>query len=392
MLPSAQAFDELLNHLGFAHFPRSVGNPRQHFVFTSEDAFRHITKWNGESSCFISTQGYDNLVFDAGGKQLPASIIYGLTFFDFDHDTKPENAFADAHRLSQFLTEHDIAHWVAYSGSKGYHLHIIHRPVRFKFSHRDGSGEALRQLVWQVQNHLKVALGLNTLDAQTMGDPKRLCRLPFTAHVDRFGNPSGKMCYPISASDLAKSSHARLEEDSYRAVYQLPQIVGRRLTLAELVTELGVKLHAPETQIRPVIGGEFEFQDAGSATARFISSLDVKCMGVVNELKRVNPSHKARVHAALFAKFLGMEVEQFEAVWVELGNQVGYVDLANAEYRRFQMESIFNNDKMKAFPNCSTLKRDGCCVGDICPRFKTAEELATTQPQIKRRWRKKNAS
>ena len=143
MLPTAEAFDEMLNHLGFVHFPRSVGNPRQQFVFTSEDAYRSIKKWNGESSCFISTQGYDNLVFDGGGKQLPASIIYGLTFFDFDHDTKPENAFADAHRLSQFLTDLDIAHWVAYSGSKGYHLHIVHRPVRFKFSHRDGSSEVV---------------------------------------------------------------------------------------------------------------------------------------------------------------------------------------------------------------------------------------------------------
>ena len=391
MLPTAESFDEMLNHLGFVHFPRSVGNPRQQFVFTSEDAYRSIKKWNGESSCFISTQGYDNLVFDGGGKQLPASIIYGLTFFDFDHDTKPENAFADAHRLSQFLTDLDIAHWVAYSGSKGYHLHIVHRPVRFKFSHRDGSSESLRQLVWQVQNHLKVSLGLNTLDAQTMGDPKRLCRLPFTAHVDRFGNPSGKMCYPISAEELTTSSHSRLEEGSYRAVYQLPTITGRRLTLAELIQELGVKLQSPETQIRPVIGGEFEFQDAGSATARFVSSLDHKCMGVVNELKRVNPSHKARVHAALFAKFLGMDADQFEAVWVELGNRVGYVDLANADYRRFQMESIFNNDKMRSFPNCSTLKRDGCCVGDVCPRFKTAEELMSTQPQIKRKWRKKDA-
>ena len=47
---------------------------------------------------------------------------------------------------------------------------------------------------------------------------------------------------------------------------------------------------------------------------------------------------------------------------------------------------------MRSFPNCSTLKRDGCCVGDVCPRFKTAEELMSTQPQIKRKWRKKDAN
>lgn len=391
MLPDDAGFDKLLNHLGFIHFPRSVGNPRQQFVFTSEDALRNLKKWEGDSSCFISTQGYDNLVFDAGGKQLPASIIYGLTFFDFDHDTKPENAYADAHRLSQFLTDNDIAHWVAYSGSKGYHLHIIHRPVRFKFSHRNGSAEALRQLVWQVQNHLKISLGLNTLDAQTMGDPKRLCRVPFTAHVNRHGELSGKYCFPISAAKLAETSHDQLESEAYRPQYHLPEVPGRRLTLSELIGVLGVSLEAPETQIRPVIGGEFGFQDTGSATARFVSALDVKCMGVVNELKRVNPAHKARVHAALFAKFLGMDAEQFESVWLEMGGQVGYVDLANTEYRKFQMASIFNNEKMRSFPNCSTLKRDGCCVGDVCPKFKTAEQLMKTQPQIRRKWRKKDA-
>lgn len=385
-------FDEMLNHLGFAHFPRSIGNPRQTFVFTSEDAFRSVKKWNGNASCFISTQGYDNLTFDGGGRQIPSSIIYGSTFFDFDHDTKPENAFADAHRLSQFLTDLDIAHWVAYSGSKGYHLHIKHQPVRFKFSHRDGSAESLRQLVWQIQNHLKVSLGLNTLDSQTMGDPKRLCRLPFTAHIDRHGEPSGRFCYALEPQTFAKTSHDHVVEGSYRPVYSLPSIPGRTLSLSDFISEIGVKLQAPETQIRPMIDGDFGFKDSASATARYISALDVKCMGVVNELRRINPSHKARVHAALFGKFLGMSIEEFEAVWVELGTTVGYVDLANTEYRRFQMESIFNNDKMRASPNCTTLKRDGCCVGDVCPKFKTLEELEGFQPQIKRKWRKKNGS
>mgnify|MGYP003649752249 FL=1 len=86
--------DDLTEHLGFSHWPRAVGNPRQQFIYASEQAFKAFKEWWGESSCFISTAGYDNLVFD-NGKQIPRSILYGLTFFDFDHETKPENSFAD---------------------------------------------------------------------------------------------------------------------------------------------------------------------------------------------------------------------------------------------------------------------------------------------------------
>ena len=88
---------------------------------------------------------------------------------------------ADAQRLSQYLTEIDVAHWVQYSGSKGYHLFIVHRQhdsdsttvtVAVRLSRRS----SIRH------RRTKRTLGLNTLDEQTTGDPKRLCRFPFTTH------------------------------------------------------------------------------------------------------------------------------------------------------------------------------------------------------------------
>ena len=148
-----ETVDSLCESLGFSHYPRAIGNPRQHFIYATEHAGRAFRDWDGESSCFISTQGYENLTHEPGGKQVPRSIIYGLTFFDFDHDTKPENAFADAQRLSDYLTTLNVAHWVQYSGSKGYHLFVVHEPTRFKFTHQDGSADALRHLVNQTQTH-----------------------------------------------------------------------------------------------------------------------------------------------------------------------------------------------------------------------------------------------
>ncbi len=171
----------------------------------------------------------------------------------------------------------------------------------------------------------------------------------------------------------------------------MPTITGERLTLKDFIDRIGVTLQAPETRIKPVIDADFGFTDSKSATSRYVASLDHRCPGVVNELKRRNPGHKARVHAALFAKSIGMTQPQFEAVWVEMGTKIGYVDLHNHEYRAFQMASIFDNERMTSPANCSTLKRDGCCIGEACPRFVDSEAfLEWTPPTKKRTWRKTN--
>lgn len=380
--------DEVCEKLGFTHFPRAIGNPKQQFVYATETIYSEFLSWWGHKSCFISTGGYDNIVFD-NGKNVPQSIIYGLTFFDFDHDTKPENAFADVQRLSQYLQEINVAHWVQYSGSKGYHLFIVHKPTRFRFNHRDGSSEALKTLVNQTQRHLKQSLGLNTLDEQTTGDPKRLCRFPFSPHIDRFGKQTGRYTTPLEIDFLSKTTHFDvLKYSSGTPSFSIPSITGDRLTLRELIERLNVKLHQPKTELRPVINTEFGFTDASSETAVFISSLEERCMGVVNELKRRNPSHSSRVYSALYGKTIGMPMEIFEQVWVELGTRMGYVDLHNTEHRHYQMKTLFDDPRYSAFPNCYTLKAKGCCVGDVCPRYK---DMGEVKPQkiIKRRWSKK---
>ncbi len=380
----------LLEHLGFRHFPRAIGNPRQEFVYSTDEVYPKLVQWDGNSSCFISTGGYDALKWEVGNKQSPGKIIHEMTFFDFDHETKPENAFADAQRLSQFLTKMNIAHWVQYSGSKGYHLFIIHKPTKFKFDHRDGSADALKNLLNQTQTHLGKTLGLNTLDEQTTGDPKRLCRIPFTRHVNRLGKLSGRYAVPVDTEKLDTISHEDIEKMSYRPRYALPNIIGRRLTLRDFIVELGVELHQPETQLRDIINSDFDYNPS---TTAFLKSLEYRCPGVVNELKRRNPPHNARVFSALFGKTLGYDGGRFEDIWMEMGKTIGYVDLHNKEHRLYQMSTIFDDPKWRSFPNCTTLKAKGCCIGETCPRWKTFQGGATNQVRtINRKWRKKNGS
>jgi DNA primase large subunit len=147
-------------------------------------------------------------------------------------------------------------------------------------------------------------------------------------------------------------------------------------------------LHKPETEIKPVINADFGFTDSTSETAVFTAALEHRCMGVVNELKRRNPSHSSRVYSALFAKTVGMPMDVFEQVWMELGTRMGYVDLHNTEHRQYQMKTLFDDPRFVSFPNCSTLKAKGCCVGEVCPRFIDMGE-APPKRIIKRRWNKK---
>lgn len=382
-----QQTEELCRHFGFDDFPRAIGNPRQHFVFASEQAYSSYREWDGINPCFISTAAYDNLQFELG-RQVPKSIIHSLTFFDFDHETKPENAFADAQRLSAFLTDMDVAHWVQYSGSKGYHLFIMHEPTRFKFDFRDGSSEALKSILNQTQTFLKNLLGLNTLDEQTTGDPKRLCRFPYTKHVNRHGNASGRYAIPVPTKLLEKISHEEIENRAYSPRYLLPKITGRKISLRDFIDEIGVMLQNPEDMVRPIVNVDFDFSDSDAETNRFLAALNHRCMGVVNELKRKNPGHKSRVHAAMMAKVLGIQIDAFEAIWMQMGNRIGYVDLHNHEYRREQMESLFLDPRYHSFANCSTLKKDGCCVGDICPRFKELQGDLHTPSRRVRKWSK----
>ena len=385
MLFDLQQFESMLETLNFGHFPRSIGDPRQRILDAHEQAWPFIRKAYGDRSCFISTNGYDSVEFDVGGKRVPRTIIYGLTFFDFDHETKPENAFADAQRLCQYLRELDICHWVQYSGSKGYHVQIVHEQKRFKFRHTDKSSEALKQMVFQVQDHLRQSLGLNTLDTQTMGDPKRLCRIPFTPHVNRHGDKSGRYAILLDSEELDNIDHFEVERRSRLPVFEISEPIGRKLSLPDLVAEIGLKLSAPETMLKPVINSTIEVRSEGSA-ARYLGSLGYGfCPGVVNELKRRNPPHKARVYSALAAKVLGYSLEEFEEVWVQMGEAVGYVDLHNKETRLYQMSTIFNNPSMTAFPTCTTLKANGCCIGEACPKYLPE---APKVRKVNRKWRR----
>jgi len=377
-----ELLDAVLTHFNLNYFPRSIGNPRQKFVYASEEVWQALQHWEGDS-CFISTCGYDDFTRE-NGKTIPRKVVHSSTFLDFDHKTKPENALADSQRVSQFLRQHNIAHWVQFSGSKGYHVHIMHKPVTFRFHWSDGSADALKAMIYQFQDHLRQTLGLNTMDESTMGDAKRLCRIPFTLHPK-----TGLFATPIDPELLDGAEHSVVAGLARTAEVELPVIRGELLTLPETIGKIGMILERPEAKIRPIIDPEVSLNSASAK--RFIASLGLNCPGVVNELKRRNPGHKARVYAAIHAKLMGYSVNALEAVWLQLAASCGYVDASNTEHRLYQMGSIINNPSIEMFPTCTTLKANGCCIGDTCPKYVDMDNGYTPRT-VKRQWRRKSAN
>ena len=97
---------------------------------------------------------------------------------------------------------------------------------------------------------------------------------------------------PVSSLELDTLSHTDIENKSYRPKYHLPDISGDRLTLVELIELLDVKLHKPETEIKPVINADFGFTAYGLGP--YITDAALLRLGVIYPLPGVSLPGMAR--------------------------------------------------------------------------------------------------
>ena len=79
-------------------------------------------------------------------------------------------------------------------------------------------------------------------------------------------------------------------------------------------------------------------------------------------------------------------MEAFEENVVELV-RMGYVDLHNKEHRLHQMKTLFD-DPRYIISKLFNTQSQGCCVGEICPRYIDMGEMKPRKI-VKRRWRKR---
>ncbi|MDW7990335.1 MAG: hypothetical protein RMH75_06725 [Archaeoglobaceae archaeon] len=112
------------------------------------------------------------------------NAILNRVFFDFDCKDSPAQALKDVKKLLSSLNYKPL---VVYSGSKGFHVHIVFRRVRVR-------PEAIKKFGLLAIEKLK----LKTCDPLVF-DVSRLCRVPFSMH-----SSTNLKCTPIDADRIRK--------------------------------------------------------------------------------------------------------------------------------------------------------------------------------------------
>lgn len=325
-----------------------LGNPRT--IITDRIPLPLIRQWNGRNPIFISHNTYPSYnIID--GKIYPTSINLRRIFFDFDHNTKPENAFADAKRLSQFLENSNIPHITHYSGKKGFHVFIQLQPRIYKLNIR--SETELKNRIAEIQLYLKQRLHLKTLDTHIVGDIKRLVRVPYLLH-----QASKRIPFPLNISEF--DSVDDVIKISTKPSPITPHTGTRNFTLPQLYRFLKISPENIRTFSRTL-----NFSNTLNENAKnFALQLMAVKPCILDALTSNNPPHYARVQAALFAKANGITMDAFIKIWHEFAERYNYVDYHNTQYRLSQIRNIYDNPRYMKEATCGTIRRRSyLCLG-----------------------------
>jgi hypothetical protein len=368
-------------------YPRSVGSPKQMYINSYDELWDVFQETCGVSTVFTSVGSYPRIAFH-NNKQKPVTIKVGNIFTDFDSERKPENALRDLRNMTNFLLDHNIPFLNAYSGSKGFANYIILEPTRYKYQIMNGSCEALKQMVHGVHLFFKNGFRndtvtskkpsgeiipkwyMPTMDPLVMKDPKRLCRMMYSPHVNRNGKINGRHCFPLTLEQSLDWSINDIIQYSYNPKFIIPDIIGERRTLTELTKYLGINIKEASYNVgfSPTNKGDITKITEDETQLLLFGLEDIKPC-IVNQLKSINPPHDIRVAFACYMKRVGQNMMEAEQHYVNVAKHFGYVDLHNSDERLQQFKSLYNNPSYKSEPRCGKLKSWGYCIGDTCPRY-----------------------
>jgi hypothetical protein len=164
-----------------ANYGREVFNGDRTFL-NSTAAFEEYIAWcmRNRAPAWMSVQPFNG--------RNSVSCVEKL-FFDFD-SADLSLAWKEANTLATVLQQsYGAKPLICFSGSKGYHVYVWLQ----KTAHFD-SAQTAKAFYQTAQELLLKGLSFQTLDRQTLGDIKRLARVPYSIH-----EKSLKPCTPINA-------------------------------------------------------------------------------------------------------------------------------------------------------------------------------------------------
>jgi len=161
---------------------RELGCPERFYTDKPQDLFRLLEDSRQKlAPCYMSVQPYS-------GPDKPCALE--KLYYDFDCKEDPTQAWRDARAFAEALKKYyNIEPLTVYSGRKGFHVHVFLKQIVY-------IGETplafAKQVYKELQTRLIEGLNLPTLDAQVIGDIKRLARVPFSVH-----EKTGSLCTPV---------------------------------------------------------------------------------------------------------------------------------------------------------------------------------------------------
>jgi hypothetical protein len=370
-------YKRLIGQYSWDRFPRSFGNPKQFFVYDFSMLYESIFKNNGKFSCFTSHNTWGGMGM-VGGKVLPTKIWYEVMFFDFDDPIKPENSQKDAIRIVSFLEEIKQPYIIQFSGSKGFHVFLYFTPILFDYRRENNTERNMSVMIKKMFMWFKRVLELKTLD-DTVGEPKKLCRLPYTYHVNRKGEVHKEQCFPLTKDQLFDWDILKIKEHSKNPDFIIPTI-NFPINLS-VIDFLNLYVDISDDYTEVIDKGNIEIKDyktiGDKETEIYLEQMNKQKPCLVNGMMNYNPDHFTRVSFLGYLKRIGVSKEKFERIYSIMANKNGYIDYHIGEERRtYQINYLYDNPSFCHEPNCSTikLKHPHLCLREKCPKYVSSEK------------------
>jgi len=149
----------------FTDLPRYFGNPSQIYITKKEALLNFLKVFNGKSPCFISTYKFPT-------REQP---IVDCAVFDVDSRLSLRIPYKDTKNLKEFCDKNDIPYIIDFSGGKGFHFFLIHKPEK--------GNEETKDKLYSIQLSLVNHLNIQAIDIPTIGRLRWLIRIPTTRYI-----------------------------------------------------------------------------------------------------------------------------------------------------------------------------------------------------------------
>jgi hypothetical protein len=377
----------------FGEFPRRVGTPNQHWVFNEAQFDIFVDTIDGVRGAYTTLNHLpvferlndvsDKVLFDfdtpakdeeeGNGKRWdhpdiepnePADTLAQRMRADRDlADDILGPVVEDAKKLARASADDGIPVLGVFSGF-GIHVHQLYQTT-----------EEPRVAMTSIASKYHDELNLQTMDWECVGQPEKLCRVPnverasyregdFGQRVD--GRPTGVYTIPLErpelrdleVSDLLEWSRNATDTACFDLDFDRPQMP----VWEDYRDERAVGDGAEQPQ-RPV---DTRTQGFGDTDMEWLLEQLIRMPCMVERLMQPNPEHKVRLNGAVMLFNVGLNPQQVETLFSELG----WVDFDRKKTRKY-LKQIYRRGYSDM--NCESIRANRLCTRsddpESCPCF-----------------------